>query len=158
MELTLKNVKVNDQMSDETICFSASIYIDGGRAGTVHNRGCGGSHEIDWTDRSLGKGYEAWLKGQPVPFETYDGKIELLDNLHDKLEVTINEALDVFEQTAWLKRQCKTKTLFKLKDKEDPDNPDQWWVIPASFNKLAKMRLRQMYGDNLGEIANERFV
>jgi hypothetical protein len=158
MELTLKNVKIVEAMSEETTCFAASIYIDGKRAGLVRNRGYGGPHEIDWLDRDLGQQYETWLKDQPVPFETYDGKIELLDNIHDKLEVTINEALEAFEQERWLKNQCKKKTLFKLKDKEDPEKPDAWWVIKAPFCEVAKKKLQQMYGDNLGEIANERFV
>ena len=72
-----------------------------------------------------------------------------------KLEWKVGEALDDFQEKQWLKRQCKTKTLFKLKDQE---KPDEWWVIKAPFCELAKHKLQQMYGDNLGEIANERLV
>ena len=42
MKLTLKNVKVNKAMSEETHCFSATIYKDGKKVGTVCNRGHGG--------------------------------------------------------------------------------------------------------------------
>jgi hypothetical protein len=70
----------------------------------------------------------------------------------DKLDWKIGEALDAYEDARWLKRQCKTKTLFKLNDQE---NPDEWLVIKAPFCELAKHKLQQMYGDNLGVIANE---
>ena len=163
MELTLKNVKLMESMSEETTCFSASIYIGGERAGEVRNRGTGGPHEIDWcSDKNgsewLGLAYEEWLKDQTVPFETFEGKIELLDNTHDKLEVTIDEALNRFEDERWLKRQCKKKILFKLKDDENRDDATAWWVVKAPFSEITKHQLQKRYGDNLGEIANERFV
>jgi hypothetical protein len=158
MELTLKNVKVLESMSEETTCFSATIYIDGKRAGHAGNRGCGGPHDIDWTDRVLGARYEKWLKDEPVPVELYDGKIMLLDNITDKLETMIDDALNVVEQRTWLKRQCKNKTLFKLKDDDNYDNPAAWWVVKAPFSEITKHKLQQRYGENLGEIANERFV
>jgi hypothetical protein len=155
MDLTLKNVKIVEAMSEETTCFAASIYIDGVRAGLVRNRGYGGQHEIDWLDKDLGLQYETWLKDQPVPFQQYTGMIVLLTSLHEKLEVTINAALDQWEDDRWLKRQCKSKILFKLKDQE---KPSEWFVITTPWSDIARHRLEQRYGDNLGEIANERFV
>lgn len=158
MKLTLKNVRIHADMSEETTCFSATVYLDGVRAGHANNRGTGGPHDIDWSDRDLGAKYEAWLDSQVVPFTTYEGKLTTLDTVWEKLETMIDEALDAFEQEKWLKRQCKSKTLFKLKDKEAPEKPDEWWVIKAPFSEVAKHKLQKMYGDNLGEIANERFV
>jgi hypothetical protein len=43
-KIQLKNLKHSDFASQETYCFEASVYIDGKKAGTVSNQGCGGSH------------------------------------------------------------------------------------------------------------------
>ena len=42
--IELKNLKYSEFASQETYCFEASIYIDGKKAGTVSNQGCGGCH------------------------------------------------------------------------------------------------------------------
>lgn len=47
MQITLKNVKHYESMSEETNCFEATVYIDGKKAGSVSNRGCGGPNEMD---------------------------------------------------------------------------------------------------------------
>jgi hypothetical protein len=43
-KIELKNLKHSDFASQETYCFEASVYIDGKKAGTVSNQGCGGCH------------------------------------------------------------------------------------------------------------------
>ena len=69
MKITLKNVKVHRDLSEETLCFSASIYLDGKKAGTVSNRGCGGCNVHYWKNRiSL------------IP--TGDSPDEMIDDLH----------------------------------------------------------------------------
>lgn len=45
MKIELRNVKYNKSMSDETPCFSATLYADGVIALGVFNRGCGGATE-----------------------------------------------------------------------------------------------------------------
>lgn len=40
--ITLKSLKISDFMSEETICFSATVYKDGNRIGTAKNEGHGG--------------------------------------------------------------------------------------------------------------------
>lgn len=44
MNIELKNVKIHTEMSEETTCFSADIWIDGKKAGQVRNSGTGGCH------------------------------------------------------------------------------------------------------------------
>ncbi len=41
---SLKNVSVNQRMSEETTCFSADVYRDGVKVLAVTNRGFGGGH------------------------------------------------------------------------------------------------------------------
>jgi hypothetical protein len=47
MIVTLKNLKVAEFASEETTCFSATVYLDGKRAMTVKNDGHGGSHFME---------------------------------------------------------------------------------------------------------------
>ncbi len=46
--LTLKNLVTNEKLSEETVCFSAKLYVDGTLTAEVANRGCGGCHETYW--------------------------------------------------------------------------------------------------------------
>ncbi len=45
MNITIKNIKHNEHLSEETHCFSATVYIDGKRSFGVKNAGHGGSDD-----------------------------------------------------------------------------------------------------------------
>jgi hypothetical protein len=45
-KITLKNLKVHETLSEETLCFSADLYEDGKLIAHVSNRGCGGSNDV----------------------------------------------------------------------------------------------------------------
>jgi len=62
MNLTVKAVKVNKRLSRETDCFSASIYLDGKKVGTVINEGSGGPNFYEWSSQSQGRDIEAFAK------------------------------------------------------------------------------------------------
>jgi len=47
MKITLKNLKVAEFASEETTCFSATVYLDGKRSFTARNAGHGGSHFME---------------------------------------------------------------------------------------------------------------
>lgn len=44
MKLQLKKVKIYDELSEETICFTAELYADGKKVATVKNDGRGGKY------------------------------------------------------------------------------------------------------------------
>jgi len=46
MEITIKNLKVIKALSEETLCFTATVYVDGKKAGTASNRGFGGMTDV----------------------------------------------------------------------------------------------------------------
>lgn len=46
MDIQIKNVKFNDRLSEETICFTADIYVDGRKVGWAKNQGFGGSTDF----------------------------------------------------------------------------------------------------------------
>ena len=54
MKLSIKNVKINKTLSEETMCFSADVYVDGKKAFLAANRGMGGGNEYYPT---MGKTY-----------------------------------------------------------------------------------------------------
>ena len=43
MKLELKNVKINESFSEETLMFKADLFVDGKKVGYAHNDGHGGS-------------------------------------------------------------------------------------------------------------------
>ena len=86
MLITLKNIKVHPDMSEETHCFSATIYVDGKKAGFVKNEGRGGCHFYDWLDGGLGQRVHDWAKGQPTEFE-FEKLDQIIDDLLTKDEV-----------------------------------------------------------------------
>jgi len=55
--ITLKSVKVNDRLSEETTCFSATVYVDGKRVAIAKNAGRGGPNRYDPPQGG------AWKKG-----------------------------------------------------------------------------------------------
>lgn len=61
------------------------------------------------------------------------------------------EAARLKKQAARLKRQCQTKTLFRLKG----DKPDAHWIVKAPYTPALAARIRAKHGDNLVEIINE---
>ena len=65
MKVTLKSVKFMESLSEETNCFSATVYINGKRVGTAENRGCGGPTSYSFTDRKLEGDFEAYAKTLP---------------------------------------------------------------------------------------------
>lgn len=144
MKIELKNIKVSERLSDETTCFSATIYIDGKRAGEVVNRGCGGPNEYAFPDRELHKQFDAFCESLP-PTEEYALPMDAdlyLDNL-----------LYAWQDKQLLKRQCKKTTLFRLKG--ELYKKDEWQTVKSAYNVKVKEYLDKKYGSRLGEILNE---
>lgn len=56
-EITVKNVKIAEFMSEETICFTATVYENGKKIGDAKNDGQGGSTFV-YLDRPHSKTYE----------------------------------------------------------------------------------------------------
>lgn len=76
MKLKLRSLNIHDDISRETLCFSATIYVNGKKVGSVLNDGQGGCHTYEWDDRALGERIEAWAYAQ-----TEFGLDDLIDDL-----------------------------------------------------------------------------
>lgn len=70
MNITLKNIKHIPRLSEETECFTASIYIDGVKKGEASNRGCGGNTDIH--PRELAESIHDYAKTLPPLYLRWD--------------------------------------------------------------------------------------
>lgn len=133
VNVELKNLKIHDDMSEETTCFSASIYFDGKKIGTVQNKGRGGSHNYYWSDNEAGRRLNEWAKAQPTEFE-FDKLDQFIDGLIDKAEIL-----------AQLKRWVKKATIFRLKG----DKPGEWRMVKKGYVLRVVAFLTKKYGNKL---------
>jgi len=65
MNIQLKNLKIVQSLSEETTCYSATVYVDGKKAFYAANRGCGGADEYHPIEVALFNAASAWAKAQP---------------------------------------------------------------------------------------------
>jgi hypothetical protein len=142
MKLTFKNVKIHPDMSEETDCFSATIYADGKKAGTVKNDGRGGCHMYYWFDRALGTQIEAWAKTQPGQYNVLNRLDEIIDNMLTKQEI-------LQQLKRWTKKD--TVTAFRLKG----DEKGTWRLHKVSYNAQILAILQNKFGSQLECVANQ---
>ena len=134
--ITVKNVKIQEQLSEETLCFSATIYLKGLRIGEAINRGCGGCNEYHWFDRTASAEIEAWAEDQDLEFD-----FEKLDQIIDKLVCD-------FDDARRLKRMSKNKTVFRLIGDED----GTYHSLSIPYSDRAQKYLDTKFGDKVIEI------
>lgn len=65
MKLSLKNIRSNQSLSDETPCYSADLYMDDRKVARVSNRGCGRCDEQYWLDQAAEKLLSAHFEALP---------------------------------------------------------------------------------------------
>ena len=90
MKITLKKVKVYDELSEETICYTAEIHVDGKKVATVRNSGQGGSTDVYYAEGSHSDGaqrLEEYAKENPVVYNFNGHVCEFrgVDTIADKL-------------------------------------------------------------------------
>lgn len=107
MKIELKNIKHIEHLSEETNCFTASVYIDGKRAGEVSNRGQGASH--NYHPREL---WEVLTKhAETLPSQTWklnDQPVEM----HPCPDSIIDEIVTNYLVSKDLKRAMSKRILF----------------------------------------------
>lgn len=85
MKLELKNVKINEAFSEETLMFKADLYVNGKKVAYTNNDGRGGCtfyREYSRELRPLLEQAEEWAKALPSTFHTYGEKTrEIKSNL-----------------------------------------------------------------------------
>lgn len=117
MKIELKNIKYSAFASHETSCYSATIYVDSKKAGTVDNEGYGGCDNISWDDRIFGQAVEDWATSQPK-IKTEYGEMTY------RLELLFGQLLD-----QWLLAKELTRNLKKGLLVRDADTKEGSWRI-----------------------------
>jgi len=65
MKIDLKKIEVLEANSDETLCFSAHLYIDGAFAATVHNNGQGEANRYYFEDNRIREEFFSYCRALP---------------------------------------------------------------------------------------------
>ena len=122
MKVELKNIKVSERMSEETICFTANIYIDGKKVGSAENNGCGGATTHWIADKDLNQRFENYVRSLPAKEVKVGNETVIVENmteffLHDLVEQFLIEK----DQK---KIDKKTKVIFIA----NPNNPTGTWI------------------------------
>ena len=100
---TLKNVSVNQRMSEETTCFSADVYRDGVKVLAVTNRGFGGAHGYDEYVKGALNDADAYAKTRPAT--VYQG-VTIAPDLDSMIDDLLNEYLLEKDAKKYLKKFC----------------------------------------------------
>ena len=109
MKLELKNIKCFGAMSEETNCYTATVYVDGKASVAVSNRGHGGPDE----QRMIGKDHnldiiDAWCRAnlpkRTNPFNDQEYECDL--------EMWCGDEVDKFLALREMRRRMKAKAVF----------------------------------------------
>ena len=100
---TLKNVSVNQRMSEETTCFSADVYRDGVKVLAVTNRGCGGAHGYCEYVKGALDDADAYARTRPAT--VYQG-VTIAPDLDSMIDDLLNNYLLEKDAKKYLKKFC----------------------------------------------------
>jgi hypothetical protein len=152
MTLELKALKIHEDMSEETLCFSASIYWKRKRIAIVKNEGRGGCNHyttingrnLEWIDfKEWVDGLELYYEdnGEPVTFEKMDHVVDIeISRIHMDRE---------------FKKLTKDLILFRLKkDPESGAPPEDGWRTVEHKGMVGPCVtwLRGKYGSEISEM------
>jgi hypothetical protein len=139
MKVQLRKLKIIESLSQETTCFSAEVWADDKKAGTVINRGNGGCNDYHWIDRETGEKLTEWAETQPTEYQ------------FEKLDQIIYQQMKIAEIFNLFTRWCKKKSMFRLVG----DKKEYWASINVKYDEKVKAFLIKKYGSKLECIMNE---
>lgn len=92
MKLSLRKVKYYAELSEETQCYTAELYLDGKKVATVKNDGHGESTDVYYTEgwqSELAQKLERYVQNNPVIYKLNEHVCELRG-----VEVVVDEMFD----------------------------------------------------------------
>lgn len=117
LSFELKNVKVHDDMSEETVCFSATLYVDGKKTAVCRNNGHGGMTDVRFlsgTDDTALR-FMQYCKTNPI-VNHYNGK----EYKFYGVDTRVDEMLIEYQMKKDLKRKEKNQLVLHQNSKNDP--------------------------------------
>lgn len=112
MKIELKRISLNRQLSEETACFSADLWVEGRKIGTVANRGTGGCDEFHGDQDAYDRA-DAWCKANLPRWRLFEGEA---DHPTD-LEMHCAGIVARHEGEQQMARKLKARLLVKLPDR-----------------------------------------
>lgn len=131
MKLEVRNVKMLE--THRGVAFTCTLYVDGKKAASVSQEGCGGSNDYRWVDAELAKRVHAYA--QTLPGTEFDGVV-----LENDLDLTIENLINDLEIRKQVKRLCKgnSRTVWRTPDMK----PEEWRISACPFTALAAATIR----------------
>ncbi|HWP88771.1 MAG TPA: hypothetical protein VNM70_12870 [Burkholderiales bacterium] len=149
MKIELRNVKVAGFASQETICFAATVYVDGKSAGTARNDGHGGCTHIE--PHALQRALDAHAATlPPTVTEIPDAESPTgFFTFQQRGDHLVDEALNVYLAERDLRRLLKSKLVFMRAGKVYQTKPRQQtpahWCAPENLAKtLADLKAEKL--------------
>ncbi len=136
---SIKALKVARFASEETLCFKASVFLDGKRLGTASNEGHGGPNLYDF--KVTGETQVAALAYAKEHVEWWEDSFEATSEVLDSV---IGDLIDKVEEAKTIKRWTKTKVLFRLKG--DPDDGSYRTLAHNGDRTAAVVWINNKYG------------
>jgi hypothetical protein len=118
MKIEVKNIKINKSFSEETICFTADVFVNGVKTAYAKNDGRGG---CTWINNYEGKAEllkqaEAFAKTLPSHFYEYgDRKMEIESTLDGIVDTAVDNKFNEGERARFektLKKHMETDFCF----------------------------------------------
>jgi hypothetical protein len=121
MKLAVKNVKIHDDISTDSMCFSASLYADGKRVGTIRNDGRGGSNRYEFARRANDRVAEFVAK---LPVQ-------------QDIDSVITQLVIDFDERRRVARMTRKTTYFRVKGEKYPARE---WQTMAGGDLLQRVK------------------
>lgn len=112
MKIELKNIKHMASLSEETLCYNASLYVDGKKIGQVSNHGHGGPDMFHGDQQAFDRA-GTWLKEKT---ETVDvGEMSIPNDM----EIHCGNLVNNWLMEKDLKKTLRNRVLYVEKDSKD---------------------------------------
>lgn len=102
MKFELRNLAVNEALSEDSVCYSAEVWIDGVQAFLASNHGQGAGDDFRQVGPYSIAEVDAWLDANRPPVRAYGV------TLQPNLELEIGDLMQLAEQAELLKRSLQT--------------------------------------------------
>lgn len=130
MKIEAKNIKIAKFASEETLCFEATIYVDGKKVGTAHNHGQGGNTDVHFDDREFQKKVETYCKSLPpivsdTMMDPHDESKPFsypqdLENLIDGLINDFDNQKEIKRIEKKIQKEATKGSFFRLEGENEP--------------------------------------
>ena len=144
MDIQLKNVKIYGGLSQETVAFSASLYVDAKKVGETRNAGHGGSNDVDVFDKD-GRWDRDLMDKMESEAATHTWSYQGETHNHN-LDSYIGDLVDTVQERRDKQRLCRGKTLAQLPGTEYAEG--EWSVFKAKFTPVVATSIRTRYGQD----------